>query len=66
VQYGGIWFGLITLCRAHGKIFPDVRNWKPGVGKVTFKSNGDEALNDEFLFKSNGDEVPNDFFLHKK
>ncbi len=23
----------------------------PEVGKVTLKSNGDEALNDEFLFK---------------
>jgi hypothetical protein len=30
------------------------------VGKVTLKSNGDEALNDEFLLKSNGDEVLND------
>jgi hypothetical protein len=25
------------------------------VGKVTLKSNGDEALSDEFLLKSNGD-----------
>jgi hypothetical protein len=32
------------------------------VGKVTFKSNGDEALNDEFLLKSNGNEVLNDDF----
>jgi hypothetical protein len=27
------------------------------VGKVTLKSNGDEALSDEFLFKNNGDEA---------
>ncbi len=33
------------------------------VGKVTLKSNGDEALNDEFLLKSNGDEALNDVFL---
>jgi hypothetical protein len=32
------------------------------VGKVTFKSNGDEALSDGFLFKSNGDETLNDDF----
>jgi hypothetical protein len=32
------------------------------VGKVTFKSNGDEALSDEFLFKSNGDEAMNNDF----
>jgi hypothetical protein len=33
------------------------------VGKVTLKSNGDEALNDEFLLKSNGDEaLLNDVF----
>jgi hypothetical protein len=33
------------------------------VGKVTLKSKGDEALNDEFLLKSNGDEVLNNVFL---
>jgi hypothetical protein len=33
------------------------------VGKVTLKSNGDEALNNEFLLKSNGDEALNDVFL---
>jgi hypothetical protein len=33
------------------------------VGKVTLKSNGDEALNNEFLLKSNGDEALNDGFL---
>jgi hypothetical protein len=33
------------------------------VGKVTLKSNGDEALNDEFLLKCNGDEALNDVFL---
>ena len=32
------------------------------LGKVTFKSNGDEALSDEFLLKSNGDEALNDVF----
>jgi hypothetical protein len=32
------------------------------VGKVTLKSNGDEALNNESLKKSNGDEVLNDDF----
>jgi hypothetical protein len=32
------------------------------VGKVTLKSNGDGAFNDEFLLKSNGDEALNDVF----
>jgi hypothetical protein len=32
------------------------------VGKVTLKSNGNEALNDEFLLKSNSDEALNDGF----
>ncbi len=32
------------------------------LGKVTLKSNGDEALNNEFLLKSNGDEALNDGF----
>jgi hypothetical protein len=32
------------------------------VGKVTLKSNGDEALSNEFLLKSNGDEALNDVF----
>jgi hypothetical protein len=32
------------------------------VGKVTLKSNGDEALSEEFLLKSNGDEALNDVF----
>ncbi len=32
------------------------------VGKVNFKSNGDEALNDELLLKSNGDEALNGGF----
>jgi hypothetical protein len=35
------------------------------VGKVTFKSNGDEVLSDEFLLKSNGDEVLKDVFYKK-
>jgi hypothetical protein len=33
------------------------------VGKVTLKSNGDEALSDEFIFKSNGNEALNNVFL---
>jgi hypothetical protein len=33
------------------------------VGKVNLKSNGDEALSDEFLLKSSGDEALNDLFL---
>ncbi len=32
------------------------------VGKVTLKSNVDEALSDEFLLKNNGDEALNDGF----
>jgi hypothetical protein len=32
------------------------------VGKVTLKSNSDEALKDESLFKSNGDEALNNDF----
>jgi hypothetical protein len=32
------------------------------VGKVTLKSNGDEALNDEFLLKSKRDEALNKVF----
>jgi hypothetical protein len=35
------------------------------VGKVTFKSNGDEALSDEFLLKGNGNEALNDVFSTK-
>jgi hypothetical protein len=34
---------------------------QPEVGKVTLKSNGDEAIN-EFLLKSNGDEALNHGF----
>jgi hypothetical protein len=33
------------------------------VGKVTFKSNGDEALSDESLRKRKGNEALNDDFL---
>jgi hypothetical protein len=36
---------------------------QPEVGKVTLKSNGDDAVSDEFLLKSNGDEALNDIFL---
>jgi hypothetical protein len=32
------------------------------VGKVALKSNGDEALSDEFLLKNNSDEALNDGF----
>jgi hypothetical protein len=32
------------------------------VGKVTFKSNSNEALSDDFLLKSNGDEALKDGF----
>jgi hypothetical protein len=32
------------------------------LGKVTLKSNGDEALSDKFLLKSNNDEAFNDVF----
>jgi hypothetical protein len=32
------------------------------VGKVTLKSNDDEALRDEFLLKNNGDEALNNSF----
>ncbi len=35
------------------------------MGKVTLKSNGDEALSDEFLLKSNGNEALNGVFLWK-
>jgi hypothetical protein len=35
------------------------------VGKVTLKSNGDEALSNGFLLKSNGDEALNDVFSIK-
>jgi hypothetical protein len=33
------------------------------VGKVTLKSNSDEAVSDEFLLKSNGNEALNGVFL---
>ncbi len=36
--------------------------WCTEVGKVTLKSNGEEALSEEFLQKSNGDEALNDVF----
>jgi hypothetical protein len=32
------------------------------MGKVTLKSNVDEALSDKFLLKNNGDEALNDGF----
>jgi hypothetical protein len=35
---------------------------QPEVGKVTLKSNGDEALSDESLKKSNGNEALNNDF----
>jgi hypothetical protein len=36
------------------------------VGKVTLKSNSNEALSDEFLLISNGDEVLKDVFSIKR
>ncbi len=36
-----------------------IEDWQAEVGKVTLKSNRNEALNDEFLFKSSGDEALN-------
>ncbi len=35
------------------------------MSKVTSKSNGDEALSNEFILKSNGDEALNDVFSIK-
>jgi hypothetical protein len=35
------------------------------VGKVTFKSNSNEALSDEFLLKSYGNEALNNVFPYK-
>jgi hypothetical protein len=35
---------------------------QPELGKVTLKSNGDEALSDESPLKSNSDEASNDDF----
>jgi hypothetical protein len=40
--------------------------FQPEVGKVTLKSNVDEALSDEFLLKNNSDEALNYVFPHKK
>jgi hypothetical protein len=40
-----------------------VVHYPPEVGKVTLKSNGDEASNDEFLLKRNGDIALNNVFL---
>jgi hypothetical protein len=36
--------------------------WRPEVGKVTLKSNRDEALSYESLKKSNNDEALNNYF----
>ncbi len=35
------------------------------MGKITFKSNGDEAVSDECLLKSNGDEALINVFPQK-
>jgi hypothetical protein len=40
-------------------------NPQPEVGKVTLKSNGNEALSNEFLLKSFGDEALNIFLYIK-
>jgi hypothetical protein len=45
------------MCKATG------HSWAAEVGKVTLKSNGDEALSDEFLLKSNDNEALNYVFL---
>jgi hypothetical protein len=45
-----------------GKVFNTRFKLVVEVGKVTFKSNGDEALSDKFLLKSNGDEALNNVF----
>ncbi len=42
-----------------------IHTYSSEVVKVTLKSNGDEALSDEFLLKSNGDEALSDEFLLK-
>jgi hypothetical protein len=47
-------FDVLKLCRG------DLILRLAEVGKVTLKSNGDEALSDESLLKSNGDEALND------
>jgi hypothetical protein len=39
-----------------------IRRQLADVGKVTLKSNGDEALSDESLLKSNDDEALNNNF----
>ncbi len=43
----------------------DVPYLIPEVGRVTFKSNGEEVFSVEFLLKSNGDEALNDVFPQK-
>ncbi len=44
------------------RLFSDSQRWASEVGKVTLKSNGDEALSNESLLKSKGDEALNDDF----
>jgi hypothetical protein len=51
-----------ALCREEGDL-PCPICIQVEVGKVTLKSNGDEALSDEFLLKSNSDEALIDVFL---
>ncbi len=53
----------INICKGAEDTFL-VNIWTE-VGKVTLKSNGDEALSDEFLLKRNGDEALNDVFSIK-
>jgi hypothetical protein len=56
----------VLLPTASSFLITSLSGWGGGmhaeVGKVNLKSNGDEALNDEFLLKSNGDEALNDGF----
>ncbi len=51
--------------RLTGERSRDVPYLIPEVGKVTFKSNSEEALSVELLLKSNGDEALNDVFPQK-
>jgi hypothetical protein len=54
---------LITIHAEKGQPLSSITGYfLAEVGKVTLKSNGDEALNDEFLLKCNGDEALNDVF----
>jgi hypothetical protein len=57
-------FGDFRTCESPNRK-PGKNGLEPKVGKVTFKSNGDEAFSNKFLLKSNGDEALNDVFSVK-